>query len=350
MLEALSQVMDPELHRSLTELNMVQDVVIEGNDVTVTVALTTKGCPLKDAIAKSVEERLHTLPGVGRVQVHLTEMSAEQRAKLLGGRLGASVLAGGSATRTLAIASGKGGVGKSTVTVNLAAALYKVGYSVAILDCDIYGFSIPRMLGVEKVRPTVLDGKIVPVPAHGMKVISMGNFVPDNAPVIWRGPMLGKALRQFLTDVLWGEPDYLLLDLPPGTGDMALDVAQLLPESHVVIVTTPQAVAAGVASRAGQMARKANQRLLGVVENMSTFVCPCCDKETAIFGEGGGADLAEELGVPLLGRIPLSLEARTSGDTGTPAALATGSVTAEAYALLARRVVDEVAAVPAAKG
>lgn len=342
VMAALAQVQDPELHRSLVELNMIQDLQIKGNNVTVTVALTTKGCPLKETIAQSVEDKLRSLPGIGKVEVKLGEMSAQQRAGLAGGRLAAPIAAPDSRTRILAIASGKGGVGKSTVTVNLAAALHKLGYDVGILDCDIYGFSVPRMVGAQNARPNALEGKIIPIAAHGMKVISMGNFVDDNAPVIWRGPMLGKVLRQFLTDVLWGEPDFLLLDLPPGTGDMALDVAQLLPNSSLVLVTTPQVVAAGVASRAAQLARKTNQRILGVVENMSAFICPCCGEKTAIFGEGGGKDLAAQLDVPLLGQIPLTLEARTLGDQGVPVALSDGSATAAAYAGLARQVAEAV--------
>src|SRR5690606_18883519 len=229
--------------------------------------------------------------------------------------------------------------------VNLAAALRRKGYDVGILDCDIYGFSVPRMLGIEGKRPTVIDGKMITIPAHGMKVMSMGNLVPDDTPVVWRGLMLGKVLRQFLNDVVWGEPYFLLLDLPPGTGDMALDVAQLIKKAELVIVTTPQVVAAGVATRAAQMARRTNQRILGVIENMSAFICPCCGESTPIFGEGGGQRLAETLEVPLLGSIPLTMEARTMGDEGVPVALAEDSPTAEAFMRLAERVA-EAAGVP----
>ena len=254
-----------------------------------------------------------------------------------------------SPTRIIGVASGKGGVGKSTVTVNLGAALHAMGFDVAILDCDIYGFSVPRMVGVEGRRPVVVDGKIIPIPAHGMKVISMGNFVEDNTPVVWRGPMLGKILRQFLNDVVWGQPDFLLLDLPPGTGDMALDVAQLLPKAALLVVTTPQVVASHVAVRAAQMAHKTNQRLIGVVENMSAFVCPCCGEATPIFGEGGGREVVEALGVPLLGNIPLTMEARTHGDKGIPVALAEGSPSQAAYQQLAERVAQEMGAVAGGK-
>lgn len=277
-----------------------------------------------------------------KARVNLEQMNPEQRSQLHGAETTIS-----PSTHILAIASGKGGVGKSTVTVNLAAALEALGYHIGILDCDVYGFSIPRMVGADEMQPRVVEGKIMPVVTHGMKIISMGNFVRDNAPVIWRGPMLGKVLDQFLTDVNWGELDFLLLDLPPGTGDVALDVARLLPTSSLIIVTTPQQVAAGVASRAGQMARRTDQRILGVVENMSAFICPDCGKKTTIFGEGGGSQLAQELGVPLLGQVPLTMEARVLGDQGIPAASVAGSLMQETYQALAKRVIDEVGVEPA---
>lgn len=338
VVQALSQVNDPELHKSLTELNMVQDIQIDGGKVSVTIALTTQGCPLRDVIAREVEERLRALEGVDEVHVELGVMTKEQRDELFGRRLSAPVLAETSKTRIIGVASGKGGVGKSTVTVNLAAALKQLGYDVAILDCDIYGFSVPRMVGIEGRRPVVVDGKIIPIPAYGMKVISMGNFVEENTPVVWRGPMLGKILRQFLSDVVWGEPDYLLLDLPPGTGDMALDVAQLMPKANLIVVTTPQVVASHVAARAARMAHKTNQRIIGVIENMSGFVCPHCGESTPIFGEGGGQEVADALGVPLLGKIPLTMDARTHGDKGMPVALAEGSPAQAVYRELAEKV------------
>ena len=247
-----------------------------------------------------------------------------------------------STTRIIGVASGKGGVGKSTVTVNLAAALHSMGYDVAILDCDIYGFSVPRMVGIEGRRPVVVDGKIIPIPAHGMKVISMGNFVEDNTPVVWRGPMLGKILRQFLTDVVWGEPDFLLLDLPPGTGDMALDVAQLLPKAALLVVTTPQVVASNVAIRAAQMAHKTNQRLLGVVENMSAFICPAAAKRRRSSAKAAAKRWPTPWACPCWASIPLTMEARTHGDKGIPVALADGSPSQEAYRKLAERVAQEV--------
>lgn len=319
ILEALKDVQDPELHKSLVELNMIRDVVIDGNAVSVTVALTIPGCPLKDEIQRMVEEKLLEVPGVEKATVSLTSMTPEERAELFGGNKlrNTPLLSPESTTQIIGVASGKGGVGKSTVTVNLAAAVREKGYDVGVLDADVYGFSVPRMLGLSG-KPTAIDGKIMPMPAFGLRVISMGNFVEGNAPVVWRGPMLGKVLQQFLTDVFWGDLDYLFLDLPPGTGDMAMDVARMLPNSNMLIVTTPQTVAAGVASRAAHMATKTNQRLLGVVENMSGFVCPDCNERTAIFGEGGGEELAAELGVDLMGQIPLTVPLREGSDQGVP--------------------------------
>lgn len=319
ILEALKHLEDPELHKSFVELNMIRDVVVDGDKVSLTVALTIPTCPLKDEIRTMVEEELKQVPGVKQTEVTLGSMTPEERAALFGGdKLQQTpLLAPDSPTQIIAVASGKGGVGKSTVTVNLAAAVRRMGYDVGVLDADIYGFSVSKMLGLHG-KPTAIEGKIMPMPSYGMRVISMGNFVDNNEPVVWRGPMLGKVLQQFLTDVLWGDLDYLFLDLPPGTGDMAMDVARMLPRSNMLIVTTPQSVAAGVASRAAHMATKSNQRILGVAENMSEFVCPDCGEATSIFGEGGGDDLAKELDVPLLGRIPLTVPLREASDKGMP--------------------------------
>ena len=319
ILEALRDVQDPEIHKSIVDLNMVRDIRVCGGQVSVTVALTIRGCPLRDEFQRMITARLLQLPGVDHVDVKLTEMTPEERQALFGGDKlqKVPILSPDSPTQVIGVASGKGGVGKSTVTVNLAAALRRMGYAVGVLDADIYGFSVPRMLGLDG-KPTAIEGKIMPMPAYGLKVISMGNFVDNNQPVIWRGPMLGKVLQQFLTDVLWGDLDYLLLDLPPGTGDVALDVARMIPKSNILVVTTPQTVASGVASRAAHMATKANQKLIGVVENMSYFVCPDCGKATPIFGEGGGKALADELGVELLGQIPLTLALREGSDRGKP--------------------------------
>ncbi|HET7558679.1 MAG TPA: Mrp/NBP35 family ATP-binding protein [Limnochordia bacterium] len=260
-------------------------------------------------------------------------------------RLAVPVFAAEHPARVIAVASGKGGVGKSTVSVNLAVALARAGYRVGLLDCDVYGFSVPRMVGAANRKPAVFDGKIAPlapIPGLELAVISMGFFVEEEKPVLWRGPMLGKMLRQFLTNVLWGELDVVVMDLPPGTGDMAIDVAQLVAKAQLLVVTTPEVVATAVARRAARMAETTKQAIVGVVENMSGFVCPCCGERTAIFGEGGGEELASLLGVPLLARIPLTLEARRLGDQGTPIAADVDSPAAAPFdqlaAALARRV------------
>jgi len=344
VLEALKDLQDPEIHKSLVELNMIRDIEIDGSKVSVTVVLTIPGCPLRNEIQRMVEERLRSLEGVSEVHVTIGSMTPQERAALFGGKLQSSpFLAPDSPTRVIGVASGKGGVGKSTVTVNLAAAVRRMGYAVGIIDADIYGFSVPRMLGLTG-NPTAIDGKIMPMPnPYGLKVISMGNFVENNRPVIWRGPMLGKVLQQFLTDVHWGELDYLFLDLPPGTGDVALDVARMLPHSNMLIVTTPQGVASGVASRAAHMAEKANQRILGVVENMSAFVCPCCGQPTPIFGQGGGKELADELGTELLAQIPLTVALRECGDRGRPIVFSEGTENdpaRQAIEKLAERIVQ----------
>lgn len=309
VIDALRQVNDPELRRSLVDLDMVRDVTVRGGEVAVTVALTVPGCPLRGTIERDVRAAVAALPGVERVEVNLTTMTDDERRELTrrlrGDQPGASPLLSGEVdTETIAVASGKGGVGKSTVAVNLAVALAEMGHRVGIVDADIYGFSVPGLLGIEQ-RPTVIEDLIVPVPAHGVSVMSMEFFLQENRPVIWRGPMLGKMLRQFFERVYWGELDYLVLDLPPGTGDIALDVHQLLPASREIVVTTPHPTATHVAYRAGRMAMDTNHEVIGVVENMSFFRAPDTGTVYRIFGEGGGDHLAEQLGVPLLARIPL---------------------------------------------
>ena len=337
VIEALRPVQDPELGVSIVELDMVKAVAVRRGTVTVTVALTVPGCPLREEITRRVTEAVRPLRGVRDVSVSLTVMSREEleavRRRLqhagpaghgqaaaapLGhesGRL--SAFAGpGSRTRVVGVTSGKGGVGKSSLTVNLAVALRQAGYDVAILDADVYGFSIPQMLGVDEA-PAVRDQKMVPPVAFGVRCISMGFFVEEDQPVMWRGPMLHKALEQFLVDVDWGEPDFLLVDMPPGTGDVALSMAQYLPSSEIYVVTTPQPAARRVAQRTAYMARKINLPLRGVIENMSWFTG---DDGTRyqLFGQGGGAALADELGVPLLGQIPLVPALREGGDEGIP--------------------------------
>ena len=326
---ALSTVLDPEIRRPITELNMVRDIAFEGDGlVSVLIALTTSGCPLRDTITKDVTAAVVALPGVEAVRVDMTVMTPDERTELrtlLRGGIGEPVIPfaqPGNLTRVLAVSSGKGGVGKSTVTANLAVALAKQGLSVGVLDADIYGFSIPLMLGVTQ-NPTKVDDMILPPVAHGVKVISIGMFTPPGQPVVWRGPMLHRALQQFLADVFWGDLDVLLLDLPPGTGDIAISVAQLIPEAELLVVTTPQQAAADVASRAGVMAMQTRQRIAGVIENMSWLTQPDGSK-LEIFGSGGGAQVAGSLSstlgydVPLLGQVPLEIQVREGGDTGVP--------------------------------
>ncbi|TML32459.1 MAG: Mrp/NBP35 family ATP-binding protein [Actinobacteria bacterium] len=311
ILKALEQVIDPELKRNVVELDMVRDVRIEGEQVTVGIALTVAGCPLRASFEEQVAKALAPV-GVQRVQLEFDVMTPEERAALTA-RLRGSVtertkgIALDRSTRVLAIASGKGGVGKSTLSANLAAAFARGGQRTGILDADVYGHSIPHLLGIQQ-KPVAVDRMIVPPVRGELKLMSIGFFLDDNQPVMWRGPMLHRALEQFLTDVHWGELDTLVVDMPPGTGDVSISLGQLLPRAEAVIVTTPQPLAQEVAARAALMAQKTNMRLLGVVENMSG--------ET--FGTGGGDRLADELGVPLLGRIPLDSRLRESGDAGEP--------------------------------
>jgi ATP-binding protein involved in chromosome partitioning len=321
MLKALEVVIDPELHRSIVELDMVRSIEIGGNGVVdVTVSLTTPGCPIKGHFQTAVAEAVSGLEGVSHVNVYFDVLSDTQKAALQQ-KLGRGSLPDGSlaqVSNVLCIGSGKGGVGKSTLTANLAAALAGEGKRVGILDADVWGYSIPRMYGLGSTRPSVsAERKIIPLRAHGVKVMSIGFFVEEDAAVVWRGPMLHKALSQFLKDVDWGVLDYLLIDLPPGTGDVSMTLAQLLPQAQFVIVTTPQQTAQKVARRAAQMAHKVSLEIGGVIENMSSFTTPSGER-FAIFGEGGGKELADELDVPLLGRVPLTMPLREHADSGVP--------------------------------
>jgi len=321
ILTALQRVNDPELHKSIVELGMVRSIEISAAGVVdVTVSLTTAGCPIRNHFVEAVTREALTVDGVMEVTVHFDVLSdAEKGAlqKTLGrGSLPAGALA--QVANVLCIGSGKGGVGKSTLTSNIAAALTAEGKSVGILDADVWGYSIPRMFGLGGERPPISpDRKILPMQAHGVKVMSIGFFVEEDAAVVWRGPMLHKALTQFLEDVAWGELDYLLVDLPPGTGDVSMTLAQLLPQAKFVIVTTPQPTAQKVARRAAQMAGKVGLEICGIVENMAGFTTPTGERY-AIFGEGGGQELADELNVPLLGKVPLTMPLREQADDGTP--------------------------------
>jgi len=326
--EALRNVLDPEIGRPIEDLGMLEGIELDGGVVRVHVLLTIAGCPLQDRITGDVRAALAPL-GVEDVDVRMTPMSEQQRAALVEKLRGPGATGApqqptfftDGATSVIAVASGKGGVGKSSVTVNLAAALAAEGHRVGVLDADVWGFSIPRMMGVFG-QPVGFNNMILPLEAYGVKVISMGFFVPEETPVIWRGPMLHKAIEQFLGDVYWGELDFLLVDLPPGTGDVSISLASFLPGASVLVVTTPQEAARKVAELAGKMAERTHLRPIGVVENMSSFVCPHCGEETRIFGEGGGREAADTLGVPLMGQIPLMTELREGGDTGVPIVVA----------------------------
>ncbi len=322
--EALRAVIDPELRRSIVELDMVRSIEMSANGVVdVTVSLTTPGCPIKGHFQSSVNEAVMALEGVTHVNVYFDVLNDTQKAALQQ-KLGRSNLPDGALAQVanvLCIGSGKGGVGKSTLTANLAATLSEQGKRVGVLDADVWGYSIPRMFGLGAQRPPVSpERKIVPLEAHGVKVMSIGFFVEEDAAVVWRGPMLHKALSQFLGDVAWGELDYLLIDLPPGTGDVSMTLAQLLPAAQFVIVTTPQPTAQRVARRSAEMAVKLSLEIGGVIENMSGFVTPTGERY-AIFDEGGGQELADELDVPLLGKIPLTMPLREHADSGVPLVL-----------------------------
>jgi ATP-binding protein involved in chromosome partitioning len=317
VLQSLEQVIDPELKRPVTELDMVRDVTVTADGrVAVTIALTVAGCPLRQSFEEQVERAVGSVEGVTGVALAFDVMSPEEKAalstRLRGGRAEREISLD-PRTRVVAVASGKGGVGKSSLTVNLAAALDRLGERVGLLDADVYGHSLPLMLGVHQ-RPVVVDKMIVPPVRGDLKLISIGNFLDDNSPVMWRGPMLHRALEQFLSDVHWGELDTLVVDMPPGTGDVAISLGQLLPRAEVLLVTTPQPAAQQVAVRAALMAQRTGTRVIGVVENMSWLV----GSGQELFGSGGGDALAEELGVPLLGRVPLDPLLREAADQGEP--------------------------------
>jgi ATP-binding protein involved in chromosome partitioning len=318
ILRALESVIDPELKRPVTDLDMVRDVLVEPEgDVTVTIALTVAGCPLRSSFQEQVQRHVGAVEHVRRVDLRFDVMSPEEKAaltaRLRGGRSEKQISLAPS-TRVVAIASGKGGVGKSTLTANLAAALAAGGDQVGVLDADVYGHSIPHMLGVHQ-RPVVVDTMIVPPVRGDLKLMSIGFFLEDNKPLMWRGPMLHKALEQFLSDVHWGEVGTLMVDMPPGTGDVAISLGQLLPRAEVVVVTTPQPAAQQVAVRAAEMATKVGMRVTGVIENMSWLV----GTGQELFGAGGGERLAAEVGAPLLGKVPLDPVLREAADAGVPA-------------------------------
>jgi ATP-binding protein involved in chromosome partitioning len=352
---ALDTVIDPELRRPITELGMLKDVAIDdGGNVTVEVLLTIAGCPLRGTITEDVRRALEPLAGVAEVTVLMDVMTPAQRNELkdrlqAGGR-GNPFADPASLTRIYAVASGKGGVGKSSVTVNLACAMAAQGLRVGIVDADVYGFSVPGLMGITQA-PTPVDEMILPPVAHGVKVISIGMFVTGNQPVAWRGPMLHRALEQFLTDVYFGDLDALFLDLPPGTGDVAISVAQLLPASRLLVVTTPQSAAADVAERAGSMATQTGQQVAGVIENMSWLEL-ADGSRLEVFGSGGGRTLADRLSaslgteIPLLGQVPLEQRLREGGDNGLPIVLDDGGAGRSPAAVALRSIAEGLAATP----
>jgi ATP-binding protein involved in chromosome partitioning len=359
VLAALQHIYDPEFHRTLTQLGFIRDVMVKDDQVSLTVVLTSDDENLKSQYRQDVNEALvkkglKELPHIRfrlvtdheRAEaVKSSETSPETRQQTRPASQqrvpqAASILSPESGVTFIAVASGKGGVGKSTVTVNLAVALARLGQRVGIIDADIYGFSVPDMMGID-TRPEMVDNQIIPVERHGVKVISMGFFVEDNAPIIWRGPMLGKMLRNFFTEVQWGELDYLLLDLPPGTGDVALDVHQMIPQSKEIIVTTPHATAAFVAARAGAMAVHTNHEILGIVENMAYYIDKSGEKDY-IFGRGGGAKLAEELHADLLAQIPLGApDNHVSEPDYSPSIYKAESETGRIYLDVAKRIIEK---------
>jgi ATP-binding protein involved in chromosome partitioning len=361
VLEALRPVQDPELHRSIVDLDMVRSIAVAGPQVAVTVALTVEGCPLRSEITRRVDTAVTALDGVDAVDLDFTVMTDDERAALRTKLHGDPAATAGSQpahghaegraipfadpdskTRVLLIASGKGGVGKSSVTTNLSVALAARGHDVAVVDADVWGFSIPRMLGVDH-PPVVIDQMLVPPESYGVRCISMGFFAQEDQPVIWRGPMLHKALEQFLTDVFWDEPDFLLVDLPPGTGDISISLAQFLPRAEVYVVTTPQPAAQRVAQRAAFMAQKVNLEVRGVIENMSWFTGDD-GKRYELFGAGGGDELATRLGVPMVGQVPLVPELRAGSDSGKPiVAVEPESEAAEVFGHIAETIDVELA-------
>ena len=328
--DALSKVQDPELHRSITELGMVEELTEVNGDVSIKVLLTISGCPMQDRLRGDITTALKNVEGVKSVEVAFGVISQEQRdyvkKVVRGGREKTITFAQPeSLTRVIGIASGKGGVGKSSVTANLGVAFAKKGLRVGILDADVYGHSIPRLMGLMGQRPTAIDQLFIPLESFGVKVVSMEMFKPERSdPVAYRGPLLHRVLEQLLSDAHWGDLDVLLIDLPPGTGDLAISLGQLIPNSEIVVVTTPQIAAAEVAERAGRIAHQIHQRVIGVIENMSEYGCPTCGEKIALFGSGGGEETSRRLSalvgidVPLLGKIAFNPELRTGGDDGVP--------------------------------
>jgi ATP-binding protein involved in chromosome partitioning len=335
VLSALRAVQDPDLHKDIVSLNFVKEVRIEGGEVDFTVELTTPACPVKEELKAQAESAVAALPGVTAARAKMTANVSTR------GGLGRQQVPG--IRNIVAVGAGKGGVGKSTTSVNLAVALARTGARVGLIDADVYGPNIPQMLGIDQTPEVGPEKRILPPEAHGIKVISMGMLVPADQPIIWRGPMLHGAIQQFMRDVEWGELDYLVVDLPPGTGDVALSMAQSVPLAGAVVVTTPQGVSVSDVRKAVGMFRQLNIPLVGVIENMSYFVCGHCSERTDIFGTGGGRRMAEELSIPFLGEVPIDTRVRAGGDEGKPIVVeAPEAPAAQAFSALARRVAAQV--------
>lgn len=340
ILAHLRRVNDPEIHRNLVELNMIGEIVMEGGGVTIEVKLTTAGCPLKRRMEEDIRAEL-AKAGIEDVRVVFGELSAEEKGRLAGelteGKTGVLQEA-----TVIAIGSGKGGVGKSTITANLAVAFSRMGYRVGLLDADILGFSIAGLMGIEGEKPQAIDAEtILPIEAHGVKTISMGNFADPDTALIWRAPILNQMLGQFFTNIYWGELDYLLIDLPPATGDIPLTILQRIPNAYLVLVITPQTSAAAVANRLGQMARQMDRQILGIVENMAYFECPGCGKIHYIFGKGVTGAFAEQLHTQILGQIPLNIDIQNQSDLGTPVTLDGNHPMARIYREIAAKIVEK---------
>jgi ATP-binding protein involved in chromosome partitioning len=335
VLDALRAVKDPDLHKDIVTLNFVKEVRIQSGEVDFTIELTTPACPVRDEMKAEAERAVGALPGVTAARA---KMTADVRSRGGFGRQGVPGI-----RNIVVVGAGKGGVGKSTTSVNLALALLKKGARVGLLDADVYGPNLPQMLGISGQPEVTDDKKMIPVEAHGLRVISMGMLVPPDQPVIWRGPMLHGAMQQFMRDVQWGELDYLVVDLPPGTGDVALSLSQSVPVAGAVVVTTPQGVSISDVRKAVQMFRQLNIPILGAVENMSYFACPHCGERTDIFGQGGGRRMAEDMGVPFLGEVPIDTRVRSGGDEGKPiVAEAPDAPAAQAFEAVAGKVAAQI--------
>jgi ATP-binding protein involved in chromosome partitioning len=342
ILAALSKIQDPDLHRDIVSLGFVQNIKIDDSKVALDIVLTTPACPVKDQMREEATKLVSAIPGVSSVKINMTSNVTQGRSQVRENYIP-------EVKNTIAVSSGKGGVGKTTVSVNLAVALAQTGATVGLLDADIYGPNVPLMMGVKHPQEGSAENKIKPAERYGVKVMSIGFFVPEDQPIVWRGPMIHGAIQQFLRDVEWGQLDYLIVDLPPGTGDAQLSIAQLVPMTGAVIVTTPQDVALLDSRKGLEMFKKVNVPLLGIVENMSTFVCPHCSKTTEIFSHGGGQKAAEKLDVPFLGEVPIDPQIRQGGDEGRPIVIANpDSPQAKAFVAIAGKVAQQVSILNAA--